>query len=306
MVRFSMSFVSSHPKVNSMRMSSLRLSVFAVLLSCVVTSAIAAPPSAAVLERGRYLMNGPVACANCHMARGPAGEYLTDKGLSGGMPFPEKMFTAYASNITSDPETGIGKWTDAQLVRAIREGVRPDGSVIGPPMPTMYYSRMSDDDVNAIVAVLRTEGAVRNVVPKSSYKFPLPPAWGPPVTTVRQPSRENKVQYGEYLATIAHCMECHTARDQKGMLVQTSLGSGGRAIHGPWGESVARNLTPHETGLKNWTDAQISTAVRGGVDRNGTPYKPPMAFQHYKNIDNADMAAIIAYLRSLPAREFGK
>lgn len=305
-MRWSPSFVSFLPKVNSMRKSSLRLPVSAFLMACVVNVSAAAPPSAATLERGRYLMNGVVACANCHMARGPGGEYLTDKGLSGGLPFREKTFTAYAANITSDRETGIGKWTGAQLVKAIREGVRPDGSLIGPPMPTMYYRRMSDDDMNAIVAVLRTEGAVRSVVPKSSYTFPMPPAWGPPVTTVRAPSRENKVKYGEYLVTIAHCMECHTARDQKGMLVRTSLGSGGRVFPGPWGESVARNLTPHETGLKNWTDAQISTAVRGGVDRNGAPYKPPMAYQHYKNIDDADMAAIIAYLRSLPPREFGK
>lgn len=289
-----------------MRNSSIRPAASAILMACIVNVAAAAPPSAATLERGRYLMNGVVACANCHMARGPQGEYLADKGLSGGMPFEEKMFKAYAPNITQDRETGVGKWTDAQLVKAIREGVRPDGSIIGPPMPVEFYRHMSDEDVNAIVAVLRTEPAVRNVVPKSSYNFPLPPSWGPPVQNVKTPSPANKVKYGEYLVTAGHCMECHTQRDQKGMLVTSSLGSGGRVFPGPWGESVSRNLTPHETGLKNWTDAQISRAVRGGVDRNGMPYKPPMAFQHYKNINDADMAAIIAYLRTLPPREFGK
>lgn len=81
--------------------------------------------------------------------------------MAGGLPFQDKMFTAYAANITQDRETGVGKWTDAQLVRAIREGVRPDGSLIGPPMPTEFYSRMSDDDVNAIVAVLRAERGAR-------------------------------------------------------------------------------------------------------------------------------------------------
>ena len=289
-----------------MRNSPLSPAASAILLACIVNFAAAAPPSAAKLERGRYLMDGVVACANCHMARGPRGEYLTDKGLSGGFQFQDKMFTAYAPNITQDRETGVGKWTDAQLVKAIREGVRPDGSIIGPPMPVEFYRHMSDDDVNAIVAVLRTQPAVHNVVPKSTYNFPLPPSWGPPVMNVKTPSRGDKVKYGEYLATVGHCMECHTQRDQKGMLVTTSLGSGGRAIPGPWGESVSRNLTPHESGLKNWSDAQISQAVRGGVDRDGKPYKPPMAFQHYKNINDADMAAIIAYLRSLPPREFGK
>lgn len=289
-----------------MRNSSILAAAPAMLMACFVNFAAAAPPAAATLERGRYLMDGVVACANCHMARGPRGEYLPDKGLSGGLPFQEKMFTAYAPNITQDRETGVGKWTDAQLVKAIREGVRPDGSIIGPPMPVEFYRHMSDDDVRAIVAVLRTEPAVRNVVPKSTYNFPLPPSWGPPVVNVKTPSRADKVKYGEYLATVGHCMECHTQRDQKGMLVMTSLGSGGRVFPGPWGESLSRNLTPHETGLKDWTDAQISQAVRGGVDRNGMPYKPPMAFQHYKNIDDTDMAALTAYLRSLPPRGFGK
>lgn len=278
----------------------------AILMACIVNIAAAAPPAAATLERGRYLMNGVVACANCHMARGPGGEYLTGKGMSGGLPFQEKMFMAYAPNITQDRETGVGKWTDAQLVKAIREGIRPDGSIIGPPMPVEFYRHMSDEDVNAIVAVLRTEPAVRNVVPKSTYNFPLPPSWGPPLMSVKAPARADKVRYGEYLATVGHCMECHTQRDQKGMLVSTSLGSGGRVFPGPWGESISRNLTPHETGLKSWTDAQIAQAVRAGVDRSGTPYKPPMAYQHYKNIDDADMTVLIAYLRSLPPREFGK
>ncbi|MEO7338508.1 MAG: c-type cytochrome, partial [Caldimonas sp.] len=73
---------------------------------------------------------------------------------------------------------------------------------------------------------------------------------------------------------------------------------------GPWGESVARNLTAHASGLKGWTDAQIATAVRKGVDRNGHPYKPPMAFAFYDTIDDADMGALIAYLRTLPAKPF--
>ncbi|WP_147373892.1 c-type cytochrome [Massilia cavernae] len=289
-----------------MRNSSSRPAALAILMVCVANIAAAAPPSAATLERGRYLMDGVVACANCHMARGPRGEYLADKGMSGGMPFDDKMFKAYAPNVTQDRETGVGKWTDAQLVKAIREGVRPDGSLIGPPMPVEFYRHLSDDDVNAIVAVLRTEPAVRNAVPKSTFNFPMPPSWGPPVKKVKAPSRAHKVKYGEYLSTIGHCMECHTQRDQKGMLVTASLGSGGRSFPGPWGDSVSRNLTPHESGLKGWTDAQISKAVRGGVDRNGQPYKPPMAFQHYKNIDDADMAALTAYLRSLPPRPFGK
>jgi mono/diheme cytochrome c family protein len=237
------------------------------------------------VERGKYLMEGVVACGNCHFARGPQGQPLFDKGLSGGMLFDEPPFKAYASNITPDADTGIGKWTDAQLAKAIREGVRPDKSLIGPPMPIEFYPR--------------AQPAVKNAVPKSSYNMPLPPSYGPAVNNVKAPAAGRKVKYGEYLANIGHCMECHTPRGDKGMLQHARQGAGGQVFKGPWGESVSRNLTPHDTGLKGWTDAQIATAIREGVDRDGKPYKPPMGFGFYKTINDADMGALIAYLRSL-------
>jgi mono/diheme cytochrome c family protein len=251
------------------------------------------------LERGKYLMEGIVACGNCHLQRGAQGEPLFDKGLSGGMLFDEPPFKAYASNITPDRDTGIGKWTDAQLAKAIREGVRPDKTLIGPPMPIEFYRHLSDADLAAIIAYLRAQPAVSNAVPKSKYNIPLPPNYGPAVKNVKAPPATNQLKYGEYLAQIGHCMECHTPRDDKGAPKAGQLGAGGMVFKGPWGESVARNLTPHESGLKNWTDAQIAKAIRDGVDRDGKPYKPPMGFAFYKNINDADMAALIAYLRSL-------
>jgi mono/diheme cytochrome c family protein len=275
-------------------------------LACILGLAaptVGSAADAALMARGKYLMEGPVACGNCHFARNEKGEPLPARGLSGGLPFDEPMFKAYAANITPDPDTGIGRWTDAQLVKALREGVRPDNSVIGPPMPIAYYRHLSDRDLAAIVAYLRAQPAVRNEVPKSVYKMPLPASYGPPVNGVTAPSASgDKVRYGEYLATIAHCMECHTPRNDKGETLRDRLGAGGVVIEGPWGKSVSRNLTPHESGLKSWTDAQIAKAVREGVDRNGSPYKPPMAFAFYKNISDTDMAALIAYLRSLKPR----
>ena len=112
------------------------------------------------LERGKYLMDSIVACGNCHLQRGAQGEPLFDKGLSGGMVFDEPPFKAYAANITPDAATGIGKWTDAQLAKAIREGVRPDKSIIGPPMPIEFYRHLSDADLAAIIAYLRAQPAV--------------------------------------------------------------------------------------------------------------------------------------------------
>ena len=276
-----------------------KLALFA-LLATSACAALAQKP--ALMARGKYLMDSVVACGNCHIARGEQGQPLFEKGLSGGMLFDEPPFKAWAPNITPDRDTGIGKWTDAQLAKAIREGVRPDKSIIGPPMPIGFYRNISDADLAAIIAYLRAQPAVRNAVPKSKYNVPLPPSYGPAVKGVKAPPASDPLKYGEYLANIGHCMDCHTPRDDKGMLQHASRGAGGQTFKGPWGESIARNLTPHETGLKNWTDAQIAKAVRDGVDREGKPYRPPMAFGFYKNISDADMSALIAYLRSLKAQ----
>ncbi|MDM4767245.1 c-type cytochrome [Pelomonas sp. SE-A7] len=251
------------------------------------------------LARGKYLMDSVVACGNCHVQRGPQGEPLFERGLSGGFKFDAPPFTSYAANITPDAETGIGRWTEAQLVKAIREGVRPDGSLIGWPMPIEYYRHLSDDDVAALVAYLRAQPAVANAVPKSVYRIPLPASYGPPVGKVKAPPAKDLRRYGEYLANIAHCMECHTPRDDKGELIESRLGAGGQPFKGPWGVSVSRNLTPDAAGLKSWSDAQIAQAIRTGVRPDGQALKPPMGFGFYSKISDADMKALIAYLRSL-------
>jgi mono/diheme cytochrome c family protein len=276
-----------------------------------VVCALGAPAAhaqadAAKLERGRKLMEGVVACGNCHMQRGPQGQLVPEKGLSGGtviVDAPEMR--AVASNITPDVATGIGGWTDAQLRKAIREGVRPDGSVIGPPMPIEFYRHLSDADVDAIIAYLRAQPAVSAAQPRSVYRIPLPPSYGPPLGKVSAPPASNKRRYGEYLVQIGHCMDCHTPRRPDGRLVTARLGAGGQVIEGPWGKPVSRNLTPHASGLKGWTDAEIARAIRTGVRRDGTPLLPPMGFSFYKNIDEAEMAAIVAYLRTLKPQKFG-
>jgi mono/diheme cytochrome c family protein len=171
-------------------------------------------------------------------------------------------------------------------------------------MPIEFYRHLSDTDLQAIIAYLRAQPAVRAAVPKSVYNMPLPPNYGPPVKTVKAPPASNARAYGEYLANIGHCMECHTPRDAKGQLQHDKLGAGGQVFKGPWGESTSRNLTPHATGLKDFTDAQIIRSVREGVDRSGQPYKPPMGFGFYKSISDADMAALVAYLRSLKPQSF--
>lgn len=252
------------------------------------------------LERGTYLMQSIVACGNCHTPKGPNGE-IPGMELAGGFKFDEKPFTAYAPNITPDKETGIGNWTDQQLIKSIREGIRPDGSIIGPPMPMVLYRGLSDTDVQAIVAYLRNVKPVKNEVPKSVYRIPLPPDYGPPVGQVPDVAKTDKVAYGAYLAGPAgHCLECHTPMGQRGRDYQNQLGAGGFEFHGPWGTSVAVNITP--TGLKDRSDADIKKMVATGTRPDGSRMKPPMAYPYYANISADDLDAIVAYLRTLPAK----
>ncbi|MEZ5904068.1 MAG: c-type cytochrome [Geminicoccaceae bacterium] len=181
--------------------------------------------------------------------------------------------------------------------------MRPDGSLIGPPMPYPLYHGIADDDLMAIVAYLRTVPPVVNETEPSVYSFPLPPAWTDPIASVQAPDPADQVAYGAYLAgPIAHCVECHTPMGEHGHPdFEHRLGAGGFEFPGPWGISVSANLTP--TGLGDWSDAEIARAIREGVSRDDRPLMPPMAFAYYKNISEPDMAAIIAYLRSLPPME---
>jgi mono/diheme cytochrome c family protein len=220
--------------------------------------------------------------------------------LAGGFTITDDAFTAVAPNITPDPETGIGKWTDAQIITAIREGKRPDGTIIGPPMPIGFYRGMSDNDVKAIVAYLRQVKPVKNAAAKSKYNIPLPPSYGPPVANVPDVPRTDKARYGEYLATsLGHCMECHSPL-VNGVADMKRAGAGGNKFEGPFGVSVSRNLTPDpEHGLGKWTDAQIKTAFTTGVRPNGEHLKPPMAYSYYAHISAADQDMIVGYLRSL-------
>jgi mono/diheme cytochrome c family protein len=125
------------------------------------------------------------------------------------------------------------------------------------------------------------------------------------VKNVTAPSRSDTVKYGQYLAgPLGHCLDCHTPW-VKGQPQMDKAGAGGNPFRGPWGVAVARNLTPHESGLKGWSDAEIERAIREGVRKDGTPLRPPMAYGWYKNISAADMKALIAYLKSLKPLPLG-
>jgi mono/diheme cytochrome c family protein len=269
-------------------------------LSFMVLGGVAARADA-IVDRGAYLMNSIVACGNCHTPKGPDGKPLADRELSGGAAIEAPIFSAVPSNITPDPETGIGKWTDAQIIDAIRNGKRPDGSIIGPPMPIAFYRDMSDNDAKAIVAYLRQVKPVSNKSPKSTYKVPLPPSYGPPVTTVADVPHTDKVAYGGYMATaLGHCMDCHTPLVE-GRNDMARLGAGGNVFEAPGGGIVrSANLTPGlNDGLAKWTDQALKTSIKEGVRPDGSKLVRLMAFDYYKNISDADMDSLVAYIRQL-------
>jgi mono/diheme cytochrome c family protein len=159
--------------------------------------------------------------------------------------------------------------------------------------------------MDAIVAYLRTIKPVKNTVPAPVYKIALPhhlfPGGEKPYT---EAMLTDKVKKGFYLATVGHCMECHTPFGQRGKDFVGDLGKGGMEFPGPWGKSVSRNITSSKTkGLGDWTDAEIKRAITEGVHKDGSKLKPPMGYPYYARMTADDLDAVIAYLRTVPAKE---
>lgn len=257
-----------------------------------------------LVKRGDYLVNGVLTCGNCHTPKGPNGDIM-DKAFSGGLSWDEPPFKVTASNITQDPETGIGKWSDADIKKALRKGVRPDGVQLAMIMPSDFYEIMTERDLDAVVAYLRTLKPVKNTVPAPVYKMPQVHH---PVPGGEKPYTEammgDKVKKGFYLVTIAHCMECHTPMGPQGHQFSTRLGTGGMEFPGPWGKSVSRNITQSkEKGIGAWTDDEIKRAITQGVSKDGSRLMPPMGYHYYATMTSDDLDAMVAYLRTVPAKE---
>ena len=266
---------------------------------------VAAASAEPLRERGAYLVDTVGACGNCHTPRNASGRPAASMALAGGFEFDDPgIGHVVGPNITPDPETGIGKWSGAQIVTALRDGKRPDGTIIGPPMPIEFYRRLTDRDAAAIATYLRSVPPIRHAVARSQYKIPLPLAYGPPVGHVAAPPPTDKVAYGGYLAgPVGHCMECHTPFKGPGQLDMSKLGAGGREfpVFGPPGGTVvSRNITPDpDHGIGKWSDADIKHTITTGIRPDGTKLVRTMAFDWYAKIAPQDLDAIVAYLRSL-------
>ena len=264
-------------------------------------------------ERGAYLVNTIMACGNCHSPRDADGKPIAGREFSGGVTFTTPAFVATAPNITPDLETGIGRWSDAEIRRALVEGMRPDhGRVAGVPlaaiMPANFYKALLPEDLEAVVAYLRNIKPIRSESPDPVYKTavrrdPYPDAEaGFDKTMFADPIRR-----GAYLVTIGHCMECHSAWSRGVSDFKGGLGRGGRSFPpregSPQGtpDSIAANITAHPAaGIGGWSDAEIISAITRGIARDGRALKPPMAYSYYAGLTASDLADIVAYLRKVP------
>lgn len=256
------------------------------------------------LERGSYLVNGVMACANCHTPLDANGPILS-KALAGGRVFDTPVFKAYASNITPDKDTGIGSWSEAELKSFLTTGVRPSKVPVAPIMPTAFYKALTPGDLHAVTSYLRSVQPVRNEVPPSDYKKPFTHQDAPFADKpLSDADMRDPVKRGMYLVTLGHCLECHTPTGANGHDYAGAAGKGGRTFSGPWGESRSSNITAHPAaGLGNWTDDEIKRALSQGISRDGRKLKPPMAFAAYARMTPQDQDAIVAFLRTLKPLE---
>jgi mono/diheme cytochrome c family protein len=244
--------------------------------------------------------------SDCHTPKGPDGGPVIEQLHAGGSQiWDEPTYTVKGANITPDHDTGIGNWSEADIKRALMQGVRPNGMPLAPIMPFAFYKVFTPRDLDAVVAYLRSVPAVRNKVQAPVYKAALPVD---PVPGADRPMTEedlrDPVKRGFYLVTIGHCMECHTLIANGLHDYKQSFGKGGQMFRGPFGESMARNITSHKTaGIGAWSDTEIKQAITQGISRDDRQLKPPMGFAWYARMTDADLDTIVVYLRTVPPLE---
>jgi len=206
-----------------------------------------------------------------------------------------------APNITSDPETGAGTWTDDQLARAIREGIGHDGRALFPMMPYQSLRHMSDEDLASLVVYIRSLPPVRNLLPKTEIIFPveyLTRGVPQPITEpVSSPDRSDRLKWGEYVITIASCDECHTPQDRGAPKPGLDY-SGGFTLDGPWGTVASSNITPDATGISYYDEALFIQAMRAGYVK-ARKLNSIMPFGEFGGLTDDDLKAMFAYVRTL-------
>jgi hypothetical protein len=206
-----------------------------------------------------------------------------------------------APNLTPDPDTGSGSWSDDALARAIREGIGHDGRTLFPMMPYENYRHMPDEDLASVIVFLRSLPPVRNPLPKTEIIFPvkyLIRSVPQPITNpVSAPDLSDPVKRGDFLVTMAGCRDCHTPADKGQPLPNMDL-AGGQIFDGPWGRVATPNLTPDPSGIPYYDEALFLQAMRTGFVR-ARSLNQIMPWRNYGGMTDDDLKAIFAYLKSV-------
>lgn len=251
------------------------------------------------LERGRYLATALLGCTTCHTPRdftkhgAPAVAGMDFAGQSIDLVgFPGHIV---ASNISPDKETGAGDWTDDQIARAIREGIKHDDTTLFPVMPYMLYKNLSDEDLASVVVYLRSLAPVLNPLPKSEINFPvnyLVRGVPEPVThPVQGTDPSDTMARGKYLVTLG--CGCHDAKKQLHF-------AGGEKLVGPWGDLTSVNITPDPSGIGYYSESTFITAMRTGYV-GARDLNQIMPYGEFKGLTDDDLRLMFAYLKALPA-----
>jgi mono/diheme cytochrome c family protein len=261
------------------------------------------------LARGKYLVEGVAACFHCHTEHDLSNpEYpivQAKKGAGWVMPIPELNYIA-SRNITPDAETGIGSWTDDEVARAIREGIRKDGTALFPVMPYLSFASMDDEDVKSIVVYLRTIPAVKNVVPTRQLPGPLEYIVKtiPKPLTTPQPSHavSTPVERGKYLVALAECRGCHTAADDKGQPLPGLDYGGGGSFDDPALKTkiFSLNITQDPSGIAHYDESLFIQTIRTGQVTSRL-VNHIMPFEFFRNMTDEDLRDIFAFIKSVPA-----
>lgn len=261
-----------------------------------------------LIARGEYLANHVAVCMDCHSTRdfskfsGPpiAGTYG-----KGGDVFDQKMGMPgvfYAKNITP---FGISRYTDGELFRVITTGVTKEGDALFPLMPYPYYGQMDDRDIHAIIAYVRSLTPIESEVPKAEPDFPFSiilKTIPQNATPQKRPEKSEIIAYGRYMATFSGCVECHTPVSG-GQIIPEMAFSGGREFPMPGFMLRTPNLTPHKTGLGDWTEEMFISRFKGYENyEQSVPmgeFNTLMPWVMYAGMDTTDLKAIFAYLQSV-------
>ena len=270
---------------------------------------IAASADPATIADGKYLVYGPGACAYCHVPKSEwkrldAGELLP---LTGDHLFPMPLGNLFSANLTPDPDTGIGRRTDAELARVLRYGVRADGRAA---FPLMEFHNLSDEDLIAVISYLRSVAPERRpardhewtLIGKAVMAFAIAPKGPDSVPPKMSPARTASAARGEYLAnSVASCVGCHTdRRPQDGSFIGPKFAGGMRmdVAADPTKVYVPPNLTPDATTGRSgqWSEDVFVARFRQGELVEGTP----MPWGAYARMTEDDLRSVYRYLRTLP------